>query len=311
MPDEIRIGVAGAGVFGGHHAGKYASEPRAVLQGVFDANRRASEALAAKYSCKIFDDYATLLQKVDAVVLTTPAVDHAAMTAQAIAAGKHVFVEKPLALTGREATALVAAARNADVILQVGHQERYVLAATGLLECGEKLVSATCRRSSRPSERCRDVSAVFDLMIHDIDIIRQLTNASPTHINAEGDYDNIRAKATLADGAQIVFDCRRGAAAVERSIEFEFESGRVEFDFVNRKLINSSAAALEDIFKSSDDIVLNDPLAYGAKLFLDAISGQDAPYVSGASVVGAVDWAEQIDRGLSDRVERVREKVAL
>ena len=126
----LRVGVIGAGVFAGLHAGKIAANPDAVLAGLYDIDGPRTQALAGTHGAPEFASLAELLAACDAVVVASAAVAHEEQAGAALAAGRHAYVEKPLATSGAGARALATAAAAGGLVLQVGHQERIVALAT-------------------------------------------------------------------------------------------------------------------------------------------------------------------------------------
>src|SRR5580698_4266545 len=107
MGEVLRAGVIGAGVFGGYHAGKYATLPGVSLAGVYDHHAVHAEALAAKHGGRVFASEAELIAAVDIVSIATPAIHHAAPALAALQAGKPVYVEKPVATSLDDASRIV------------------------------------------------------------------------------------------------------------------------------------------------------------------------------------------------------------
>ncbi|MEL6666686.1 MAG: Gfo/Idh/MocA family oxidoreductase, partial [Pseudomonadota bacterium] len=128
----LKTGLVGAGVFGGYHAGKIAASDQTDFIGVFDPDQVRSAALADKHGVKSFSSQDTLFEACDAVLVACPATYHEAVVRAALSTNCHVMVEKPLALTGHAADQLAQLADEKDLVLQVGHQERFVLDAMGL-----------------------------------------------------------------------------------------------------------------------------------------------------------------------------------
>ena len=135
---KLKVGVAGAGVFGNYHAQKAAASARADLMGIFDVDLARAEKLAEAFGTTAYTDYAAFLDVCEAVVIAVPATWHEPLARQAIEANRHVLVEKPLALTGDAARDLADEAAARGRILQVGHQERFVAMAMGVLAIEEK-----------------------------------------------------------------------------------------------------------------------------------------------------------------------------
>ena len=304
MTQKISIGVAGAGVFGGHHASKYAAHDHATLAGVYDPDAARAEQLAHRFGATAYDDYAEFLSNIDAVVIAAPAICHFELASAALNAGLHVFVEKPLALYADEADKLVELAEARQVVLQVGHQERYVLEAAGIFGRDRSPLKIDCVRRGKETGRCEDVSVAFDLMIHDLDIIRHLTESEVTSVDANGDAHEASAQLVLANGAVVSLNASRRAAALERRMKLDFDDGVVEIDFVNREISNTTPAKFDLDFQSAAvGKASSDPLGFGADQFVSAILMGNEPIVSGRHGRIAVDWARRIESALTGDVD--------
>ena len=300
MSSKLRVGVAGAGVFGAHHASKYAACDEAKLVGVLDRHPDRAEALASRFGARVFTDEEALLDSVDALVIATPAVTHYDFTRAALEAGRHVFVEKPVALTAEDADALIALADARSLILQVGHQERYVAAEMGLFERRDAPLKIDCVRCAAPSGRCEDVSVVFDLMVHDLDLVRQLTKSEMETLDARGDAHEAFAEMSLANGAVASFKASRRAANIERRMTLVYDDGFIEIDFIRRDIVNSTPAALRsDLNGEKAPLAFVDPLGFGAAQFVEAIISGETPVVSGRDGRAAVAWAQRIEDAAS------------
>lgn len=315
---RIKVGVAGAGVFGGHHASKYARNERAELTGVYDLDPRRATALAEKLGSQSFPEFETLLDACDAIVVAAPAVAHYELASRALAAGRHVFIEKPVTLCVDEADELIALAEKNELILQVGHQERYVFEAAGLLGRNLPPLRISSIRSTNSSGRCEDVSVVLDLMVHDIDLIRQLTKAEIANLEAGGNEHNAYAEFELTNGAVVSLKASRRSPAPERRMTLSYDDGVIEFDFLKREVSNSTRSALEtDFSNASPPLAFTDPLAFGANEFIINILENRTPAVCGHDGREAVRWARRIeasagiaDRGLKEETKRVERRRA-
>jgi len=294
MTDDLRGGVVGAGVFGGFHAKKYASLDGVTLTAVFDVDLARAQALAGPLGAAAFDDMASFLAAVDVVTVATPAVFHAGAAQAALAAGKAVYVEKPLATTMADANAILDAASTANVLLACGHQERVVFQAMGLLDIPETPLRLEAVRKGTPSPRNLDVSAVLDLMIHDIDLALALTPAKLVKVTAEGAPDAVRAEATFDDGYEVVLETSRVAAERERTIKITFPSGEVEIDMLTRAFRNTTPYALIEDFTETP--AGKDPLGASVGGFLDAVRGRSPrPVVTGEEAAQALDFALKVE----------------
>ena len=296
MNDMIKVGVAGAGVFGGHHSAKFAAHKHALLVGVHDIDANRMNALAARFNVPAISGYADLIAAADAIVVAAPASAHFDLARAALAAGRHVFVEKPIALDIASADALIQLAKTTGAVLQIGHQERYVAEAAGLLSIGKSPVTIDCVRRTAACGRCEDVSVVLDLMVHDLDLIRKLTKADIETVAASGDAHGAKAELTLTNGAIVTLEASRRAGAPERRMMLVYDDGLIEFDFVNRKAINTTGAHLNaDFDGAAAPPAFRDPLGYGADAFIDAIRRGGAPAVTGEDGRNALDWARRIE----------------
>jgi predicted dehydrogenase len=182
----IRAGVWGVGVWGEKHARVYAALPGVELVGVHDRDPARAEAVAQAHGCRAFEDPEALLAVCDAISIAVPTVEHREVAERTAAAGRHALVEKPMAVTVEEADAMIAAARRAQVVLQVGQVERFnpaLLAARPHLRA-PKFIEAHRLAIFQP--RSLDVDVVFDLMIHDLDAVLDVVGTAPVELSAVG-----------------------------------------------------------------------------------------------------------------------------
>jgi predicted dehydrogenase len=290
----IKGGVAGAGVFGGYHARKYASLPGATLAAVYDLDITKARALAEPLGGKGYDDYWAFLKAVDVVTVAASAVAHAALAAPALQAGKPVYVEKPLATTAEDGRMLVEAARTAGVALACGHQERVVSAAMGLLSMPERPLRIEAVRRGTPSERNRDVSCAPDLMIHDLDLGLALGGRFDA-VEAEGGFDELVAEVAFEDGMTGRFEASRVAEKRERTMRLVFPSGEVEIDFLAPSFRNTTPFRLDAAF--GETAAGKDPLGTNVAGFLAAVRGEtERPPVTGEDGLLALELALAVEK---------------
>ncbi len=291
---QLRAGVAGAGVFGGFHARKYAELPGVALAGVFDPHGERARAAAEPLGGRGFDDLTALLAEIDVLTVAAPAAAHAELALAALAAGKAVYVEKPLAVTLDQADRLVAEAARRGLVLACGHQERTVFAAMGLLAVEERPVAVEAVRLGTPSDRNRDVSCVLDLMIHDLDLALQLARSEPLAVEAEGGFDHVRAEVTFETGYAAVLEASRAAPARSRTMRVLYGSGAVEVDFLAPSFRNGSTHPLDAAFAQSP--AGRDPLGVSVAAFLAAVRGDaPRPAVTGPEAARALDLALAVE----------------
>ena len=295
MSDTLRAGVVGAGVFGGFHAKKYIELEGVDFVGVYDLHPDRAAALAAPLGARAFADLDALLAEIDILTIASPAIAHAGEALAALTAGKPVYVEKPVTTTLEDADKVIAEAARRGLPVAVGHQERVVFQAMGLFDVTEKPLRLEAVRRGTPSPRNHDVSAVLDLMIHDLDLALTLTDADPIAVEAEGSEDETQAEVTFADGFTAVFGTSRIADARERTMKLVYPSGGLTIDFVARTFHNSTGFALNEHFTETP--AGRDPLGASVRAFIDAVRGvSPRPLVTGEEAARALDLALGVEQ---------------
>lgn len=184
--DDLRLAVVGVGRMGGHHARILCEIEGALLVAVCDPDPRRREAAARRTGAEPLADWAGLAGRADAAVVAAPTSLHAEIALGLLASGLHVLVEKPIARSLDEAERMVAAARAAGRVLQVGHVERFHPAVRAALPHVRDPRFVEAHRLSPFPERSLDVGAVLDVMIHDLDILLYLVGAPVERIEAVG-----------------------------------------------------------------------------------------------------------------------------
>ena len=301
MGELLKAGVVGAGVFGGHHAHKYASLPGVQLTAVLDPHEERAAALAGPLGARAFDELDAFLDAVDVVTVAAPASSHAEVALRALERGRHVYVEKPLADEAGQGWALVRAARQARRVLACGHQERAVFRAMGLLDLPERPLRLEAVRRGTFTGRNMDVSCVLDLMIHDIDLAMALDPTPIEQVAASGSAeagplaDLARAELVFRGGMVAAFEAWRAAPERERTMRVVFPSGEVRIDFLARTFVDTTPFGLDAHFAESP--AGRDPLGASVSDFVAAVRGErKAPLVSGEEAARALEVALQVDR---------------
>src|SRR5665213_1837416 len=186
MASTLRAGVVGAGVFGGYHAAQYARRPDVELTAILDPHPERAQALIDRFGGQAVPDLAALLARVDVLSIASPAHTHAAVALAALGAGKHVYVEKPIATSLEDADAIIAAARASGRVVACGFLVRVAFAAMNLFDVPLAPLRLEAVRRGPASTRSLDVSVVIDLMIHDRDLALVLGAAPPLAVEAQG-----------------------------------------------------------------------------------------------------------------------------
>jgi predicted dehydrogenase len=307
MTKVLRVGVAGAGVFGGYHANKYKQAQAIEFVGIYDLDKSRAEALAAQHGVKAFggDELAEFLALIDAVTVATPAFAHAGVALKALDAGVHVYSEKPLAITAEDGLAMVDLAAEKGLVLACGHQERAVFEAMGLYDVPETPLRLEAVRNGTASTRNLDVSVVLDLMIHDLDLAQTLAGVGPGGLAASARYrtdegykavgaDEVAAEVEFENGMKASFKASRMADARERTMRIVYPSGEVSIDLLNRRFENNTPFRLNADFAEAD--IAKDPLGTSVFRFLDTVRGdREKPLCTGEDALKALELALSID----------------
>jgi predicted dehydrogenase len=301
----VRVGVVGAGYFGRIHALKLAAGGRGVLAGVHDPAGDRAAALAGETGAAAMRLDA-LIAASDAVVVASPAATHHVVAAAALRAGRHVLVEKPLAVTLAEADALIAMARQAGCVLQVGHLLRYSPERAAIVARMARPALIECTRVAPFKPRGTDVSVVLDLMIHDIDMVLSLVGAPLVGVQADGAIvasglpDIAHARLAFADGCVAFLAASRVAQRLERRMAVSGREGYLTLDFSERTLHLAGAVQAEASWEPADLV------AAEHAAFLAAIR-EDAPVlVDGHAGRRALEAALRVEAAIADGLCRAR-----
>lgn len=297
---KLRAGVVGAGAFGRIHARKYAEDARVQFVGVFDPDDERAEQLADTHGAEAFASLDALLDAADMITIASPPSRHAGAALPALAGGKHVLIEKPLATDAADGAALVRTAAEKNLVLACGHQERLVFEAMGLLAAPEAPLFIESVREGPWTGRSADVSVTLDLTVHDLDLALQLLGRAPARVSAKAIAEHGRAADWIEarldfGGAEAVFTSSRIADNRRRFMRAVYPSGEVKIDFLARTFENSTSFALNPAF--AETRIGADPLGANVAAFVDAVLGVGSrPVVTGAEALAVLELALEVDR---------------
>jgi predicted dehydrogenase len=289
MPEPVRVGVVGTGALGRHHARVWANTAGAVLRGVYDIDDVRAAAVAAEQGCRAFDSLEALLAETEALSVAVPTVAHHAVASQAIRAGRHVLLEKPMTASLLEADELIALAEAEGATLQVGHIERFNPATRALLEAGRGARFVEVHRLGSFSPRSLDVDVVLDLMVHDLDIVLALDGSDPVQIEAVGvpvltpKVDIANARLRFASG--LIANVTASRVSLEKVRKFRVFAPRtyISADFAKRaaqvyKLAGEPGSPRIEMGEiGAPD---QEPLKLQIEAFLEAVRNRTPPVVS-------------------------------
>ncbi|MBI3725836.1 Gfo/Idh/MocA family oxidoreductase [bacterium] len=332
----MRLGVIGTGHLGQHHARIYRGMAGVALAGIVDTDPRRRFEVATLTGAQAFADWRELLGRVDAVSVVVPTTLHREIALPFIEAGVHVLVEKPIAATVEDASSLVDAARRKNVVLQVGHIERFNQA----IRAAERFISdpryVVADRLAPYSFRSKDIGVVLDLMVHDLDILLEFVKDPVARAEGLGvpvlsrSEDIADARLTFSSGC--VADLRASRISLKRmrKIRFFQRTAYVSIDYDSRRVsvFRRSRAVEEGEIDPSklDPRDLADPQGFvfsslldheefemgkgedalTAELasFIEACRGEHAPVVPGEHGLRAVEVALRIQREIEEYVAR-------
>lgn len=237
--ENVKIGVAGVGHLGMHHARVYTEILGAQLAGVVDTNDERAHAIAEGLCVPAYTDLETFLdeKKPDAVSIAVPTQQHFKVAKTIMERGIHVLVEKPVTQTVGEAENLLALAMEKELILQVGHIERFNSAVQHVRDFMGDPYFIQTRRMGPFTPRVSDVGVVLDLMIHDVDIILSMINSDLVSISAIGrcirtDHEDVAsAQLEFANGAMAQILVSRVSEKRERVMEIMEAERYITVDF--------------------------------------------------------------------------------
>jgi predicted dehydrogenase len=305
--EPISVGVIGLGHFGRFHAQKWAKTQGAKLVALVDQDQTRAQALAQELGgdIQVLQNISDLSGLVQAVSIAVPTLHHHAVAREVMAMGIHVLIEKPIAADLAQADDLIAAADQAGIRFQVGHQERFFVNRLNLpshLAHPKRLSTVRC---GVPSGRMMDCSVVLDLMIHDIDLCLSLMGRSPVKVEAIGYYkgsahiERAEVDLTFDNGATARLVADRMADARQRAMVVEDDKVSIVIDFLTRSAIHSANGPIVPM--PVDPALEADTLLAETTAFVQAVKGQAPIVVSGAAGRLALEVALAIEAAMVAR----------
>ena len=304
---KLRFGVVGAGKLGGFHCRTLASMPEVELIGVSDPNLMRAQKLAWDYNCVAYRDMDELIPQVDALVLPVPTELHARMGVQALNAGKHVLVEKPIANSEEGAMALLEAAEKNKVVLQVGHSEKFNPAVVETLKHVKNPRYVTIERLGPFDPRVAATGVVLDLMIHDLDIILTMIDSEVESLEAIGaslfsNHEDIcNARIKFKNGCIADVTASRATMEASRRMRIYQQDAYLAVDYVSARLKiyrkkTPILSSLKDIEVTVPKLEKKQPIREELYHFIECIKNSKKPINSGEKGLNAVHLALAITR---------------
>lgn len=282
MSKTLKAGVLGAGHLGKIHLRLLHQSAKYDLVGFYDASPEVREKITAEYGFKAFDSEEALIAAVDVVDIVTPTLFHHKLAKKAIGMGKHIFLEKPITQTVAEADELIALAKTHQVLGQVGHVERFNPAFLAVKDDIKESMFIETHRLAEFNPRGTDVPVVLDLMIHDIDTVLSLVNASVRTISASGvaiiseTPDIANARIEFENGCVANLTASRISLKNMRKARFFQKDAYISIDYFSKKVeVVKMQDAPENV--GDFDMVLENAQGKKKRVFFD---NPDVPEVN-------------------------------
>ncbi|HKQ77146.1 MAG TPA: Gfo/Idh/MocA family oxidoreductase, partial [Blastocatellia bacterium] len=286
MTDKIKTAVIGVGHLGQAHARVHASLEQSELVAVCDINESQGRAIADRHATRYVHDYRELLDRVEAVSIATPTFNHHEIARDFLEAGVHVLVEKPIARTIEEADDLISVAESKNLILQVGHIERFNPAFVALSARIERPRFFEAHRMAVFTPRSLDIDVVMDLMVHELDIIASLVKSEVVKLDAVGvpiltpKIDLANARLEFADGCVANITASRVSGERLRKLRVFQPNEYYSLDYAEQQVATvkltppKTAGALPEISPLGLQIEKREPLLAEIESFIATVQSR-------------------------------------
>ena len=311
MSSTFRAAVIGVGHLGRHHARILSALTDVDLVGVVDIDAERARMIASEFGADVITDIGAIVPRLDGVVVAVPTAGHVSIAAPLLAAGVSVLVEKPMAASAVDADVLLRTAAATGATLAVGHTERYNPAVKAALP----LISAPgfieVHRLATFQRRSLDIDVVFDVMIHDIDVVLSLVGAEPVSLEAVGipvltdRIDIANARLRFASGCVANLTASRISRDRVRKLRVFQPHALVTVDYAEQQVeawsLSRGGTGQPSIDGGRVDVEFVEPLKCELIDFVDAVRDGVEPVVTGADGRRALAVAEAI----ADAMHRV------
>jgi predicted dehydrogenase len=311
---KTRVAVVGAGEFGRHHARVYREMENVEFVGVFDSDPAKSAAVAKEFQIPALSSIAELQGRAEAVSVAVPTIAHAQIGCRLMHMGLDVLIEKPMAATLAEADDLLAAAQRNERILQVGHVERFNPAVVAVAPIINRPLFFEVHRLGVFTPRSLDVDVIFDLMIHDLDILLAIVQQPVTEVKAVGipvltdKVDIAHARLEFAGGAVANVTASRVSTERVRKMRFFQQHEYISLDYARRDAlrvgVKRPGPQPEFAFEKLPAPEI-EPLRAELDAFVRAVRTRQQPVTDGAAGRAALELASRVMASILDHAESV------
>ena len=316
---RIPVAVVGCGEFGRNHARVYREMESAQLVGVFDSDPARAAAFAQEFQTQTFSSLEQMKGKVSAASVAVPTIVHSEVGCRLMELGIDVLVEKPMAKDLADADALLAAAKNHERILQVGHVERFNPAVLAVEPILNRPLFFEVHRLGVFTPRSLDVDVIYDLMIHDLDILLALVGEPVIEVKAVGipvlsdKVDIAHARLEFSGGAVANVTASRVSTERVRKVRFFQQHEYISLDYARRDAlrVRVKTPAIEPgvqpefAFEKLPAAGV-EPLRAELEAFLDAVRTRKEPKTKGTAGRAALELATRVMACIQEHAVRVQ-----
>lgn len=314
----LKVGVLGAGHLGKIHLRLLNQSQKYELVGFYDPNSDNADKVAKEFGYRKFDTISSLIEAADVVDIVTPTLSHYECAKEAIRAGRHVFLEKPISNTVAEAEEIISLAKQYNVKGQVGHVERFNPAFIATKDMIINPMFIETHRLAEFNPRGTDVPVVLDLMIHDIDAILSVVKSKVKSINASGvsvisdTPDIANARIEFENGCVANLTSSRISMKNMRKSRFFQKDAYISVDFLDKvcevvkmkdapeipgdfdMILQNAEGIKKQIYFDNPDVNQNNAILDELDTFADAINNNTDPIVTLEDGTEALRVAYQI-----------------
>ena len=316
----LKIGIVGVGGFGHNHARILNGLSNCKLVGLYDKNPNRANEISKQYGIPQYNNLDDLLDDIEALVIVVITTYHYEVAKKALLSGKHIFIEKPITETLKQAEDLISIANKKNLIIQIGHVERFNPIIIKIHDMIKNPVFAEAHRIAPFSLRGTDIPVVQELMIHDIDLMLSFIKSKVTDIRASGakvltnKIDIANARLEFENGAVANITASRISLQRSRKIRLFQKDAYFSIDFQNKEtnfvkkvpdfneklpmiLFNPQSFDVNDLVETQTinaNDIKKDALTMELESFIDCVINNKTPLVDGIAGARALDIANKI-----------------
>ena len=314
---SLRLCVIGVGHMGRIHADKLKEMGDVTLCGLIDADQGCLAEASKKHSAPQFKDHRQVLSLADAALIATPTETHYAIAKDCLERGIHVFMEKPITATVREAEELIALAKAKQLVLQIGHLERFSPAFAKALHYIKEPMFIEAQRISTFTGRSTDIDVIMDLMIHDIDLVLSIAGGKVTDVRAQGTpvvtskIDVANARIEFESGCVASLTASRASKRKERTFKVFQKDRYLDLDLLKGRMVAVARGKKGTVKVEEYQAEVIDPVKDELREFVHAIQEKRKPRVEGEHGLKALLLANLIKESIENNLAERRASRAL